>query len=245
MILLTTSAEESAEPYIVALRSVGIRDDEITVIGPGRRTEAGAFAARASGIVLSGGFDVDPSRYGEEVLADGKVEAIPDRDELEWSVLDAARELHLPVWGVCRGLQVINVFLGGSLWQDLPSQHATNVRHAAPEGGVPHATIAHDLRITAPDSAFGALLAPSNGTPTGVNSRHHQAVKRLGTGLRPIAVAGDDLIEAVEIDRTADADAWWLRAVQWHPENLIDLPVQRTLWDDFAAAARRRAEEKT
>jgi putative glutamine amidotransferase len=243
MILLTTSAEERAEPYVTALRAVGFAADEIVVVSPERRSEVGALAARASGVLLSGGCDIEPARYGEAVLPDGDVEMLPERDELEWAVLEIARERRLPVWGICRGLQVINVFLGGSLWQDLPSQLAPNVPHEPSEDGTPVDRLAHDLRVTAPGSAFGARLAPQSAKPVEVNSRHHQAVKTLGEGLRPVAVSSDDLIEAFELDDSAGSGDWWLRAVQWHPENLIELPVQRALWEDFAAAARRRAEE--
>jgi len=241
MILLTTSAEENAEPYIDALRAVGFRDDEISVLGPERRAEVGAFAARASGVLLSGGCDVEPSRYGEVILPGGEVETLAKRDELEWNVLDVARELRLPVWGICRGLQVINVYFGGSLWQDLPSQVVSTLSHVPPDDETPLATLAHEVRVTANDSALGERLAPKAG-PVGVNSRHHQAIKALGAGLRPVAYSPDDLIEAFDFDAAGSGD-WWLRAVQWHPENLIELPVQRALWEDFAAAARRRAKE--
>ncbi len=241
MILLTTSAEENAEPYIDALRAVGFRDDEITVLGPERRAEAAVFAARASGVLLSGGCDVEPARYGEELLGGRGVETLPERDELEWAVLDAARELRLPVWGICRGLQVINVYFGGSLWQDLPSQLESTLAHALLARDTPLATLAHEVRVTAPDSALGERLASRGAAPTGVNSRHHQAIKAVGHGLRPVALSPDDLVEA--LDLLVGGDEWWLRAVQWHPENLIELPLQRALWEDFAAAARRRAKE--
>lgn len=241
MILLTTSAEENAEPYIDALRAVGFRDDEISVLGPERRAEVGAFAARASGVLLSGGCDVEPLRYGEAILPGAAVESLPKRDELEWNVLDVARELRLPVWGICRGLQVINVYFGGSLWQDLTSQRASTLSHVPHDDETPLATLAHEIRVAANDSELGERLAPKAG-PVGVNSRHHQAIKVLGIGLRPVALAPDDLIEAFDLDAAGSGD-WWLRAVQWHPENLIELPVQRALWEDFAAAARRRAKE--
>jgi putative glutamine amidotransferase len=242
MILLTTSAEERAEPYVAALRAVGFRGDEIVVVDPERRAEVGALAARASGVLLSGGCDIDPARYGEAILPDGEVEMLPDRDELEWSVLDVARERRLPVWGICRGLQVINVYFGGSLWQDLLSQRASTLSHVPPDDETPLATLSHEIRVAASDSALGGRLLPRGAGPVGVNSRHHQAIKALGSGLRTVALAPDDLIEAFDLDAAGSGD-WWLRAVQWHPENLIELPVQRALWEDFAAAARRRAKE--
>ncbi len=249
MILLTTSAEERAEPYVEALRAVGFRGDEIAVVAPDGRSGLGDLAGRVSGVLLSGGCDVDPARYGEAVLPDGHVETIPKRDELEWSALDLARERGLPVFGVCRGLQVINVYFGGSLWQDLPSQVGSKLSHEPPDRTMPHAALLHEVRAVAGVSPLGdRLLARGEALgPVAVNSRHHQAIKALGRGLRPAALSPDDLIEAFDLDGGAGdpgtPGGWWLRAVQWHPENLIDLPDQRALWEDFAAAARRHGKE--
>ena len=139
----------------------------------------------------------------------------------------ASLEKHLPVWGVCRGFQVLNVYLGGTLWQDLPTQHPTGVHHDVSE--TPE-TLAHTVRVVAPRAPIGERLARE--VPR-VNSRHHQAVKKLAEGLQPAALSPDGLVEAAFLDRRD----WWVRGVQWHPENLVALPQQRALWTDFVRAA--------
>jgi len=135
----------------------------------------------------------------------------------------------MPVWGVCRGLQVLNVFLGGSLWQDLPSQRPGEIAHSVSE---PKDHLAHTVTVLEPGKPLGEVLARETAR---VNSRHHQAIKRLADGLVPIAESPDGLIEAVILDRPD----WWVRGVQWHPENLVALAQQRALWEDFVRAVPR------
>ena len=154
----------------------------------------------------------------------------PERDELEWSLLDLARERRLPVWGICRGLQVLNVYLGGSLWQDLPTQAPSQVDHSRSE--TPD-VLAHTVKVIAPDAPIGDRL--TRDIPL-VNSRHHQAVRRAADGFVPVALSPDGLVEAAVLDR----DDWWVRAVQWHPENLVELAQQRALWIDFIQRRRLR-----
>ena len=227
-ILVSTSTDEYSAPYVAALRAVGVPEERIRVVGPHHsEVPIGELAAEAEGIVLCGGLDVAPERYGEEALPYARVELIPERDELEWSLLDAARHARTPVWGVCRGLQVLNVYLGGSLWQDLPTQVPSQIDHTVSD--TPD-VLAHTVRVLEPRAPLGERLARD--VPM-VNSRHHQAVKRLADGLVPVALSPDGLVEAAFLDD----DAWWMRGVQWHPENLIALAQQRSLWADFARAA--------
>jgi putative glutamine amidotransferase len=226
-ILVSTASEEKAEPYVAALRAVGVPQERILVVTPAEAEAARALASGAAAVVLCGGADVVPERYGETMLEGANVEPVPDRDALEWALLDAARDGHLPVWGVCRGFQVINVYLGGSLWQDLPTQHPTSVNHEVSE--MPD-TLAHTVRVVAPGAPIGERLARE--VPR-VNSRHHQALKKVAEGFHPVALSPDGLVEAAFLDRPD----WWVRGVQWHPENLIALPQQRTLWVDFVRAA--------
>ena len=227
LVLVSASSEEYTAPYVEALKAAGFSEDEIRVVTPADREAARELAPQAAGLVLCGGIDVDPARYGEEILNE-TVEVYPERDELEWELLAAAQAAGTPTWCVCRGVQVLNVFLGGSLWQDLPVQHPSEIHHSIPE---PKSAIAHTVEVLRPDTGLGELLARE--TPQ-VNSRHHQAIKDLGEGLVPVARSADGLIEAVEM-----SGDWWVRGVQWHPENLIALPLQRTLWDDFARAVRK------
>ena len=225
-ILVATSTDEYAGPYAEALRAVGVPEERIRTVGPATETPIGELASGAAGLLLCGGLDVEPWRYGEETLPDADVETSPDRDEVEWALLDAARERRLPVWAICRGFQVVNVYLGGTLWQDLPKQHPSAIHHSVTETP---ATLAHTVKLVEP----GAPVAERLPDAARVNSRHHQALKRLGNGLVPVALSPDELVEAVYLD---DKD-WWVRGVQWHPENLIALPEQRSLWIDFVRAA--------
>jgi putative glutamine amidotransferase len=201
--------------------------------------DAGELLAGASGLVLCGGDDVDPSRYGEAPLPGAGLDLAPRRDALEWRLLEAARARRLPVWGICRGFQVINVFFGGSLWQDLPLQRPAPVAH---DPGPPQDRLAHSLHLLAPDAPLGERLAGAGPAPR-VNSRHHQGIKRLGAGLLAVAAAPDGLIEAAVLTAGGAAEggdeaprSWWVRGVEWHPENLLALPEQLALWQDFATA---------
>lgn len=225
-IIVATGTDEYAAPYVEALRAAGVPAESIQVVTPGEPVAELYFA---QGLVLCGGVDVVPARYGEETLPSAGVETFPERDDLEWSLLEAARAARIPVWAVCRGLQVVNVYLGGSLWQDLPTQRPGAVDHSVSD--TPD-TIAHTVRVTAPDAPLGELLTRE--VPR-VNSRHHQAIKRLADGLVPVAESPDGLIEAAVL---ADPD-WWVHGVQWHPENLIALAQQRALWADFVRATER------
>jgi putative glutamine amidotransferase len=237
-LLLTTSLEENAAPYLAALKAVGFPAERLRVLTPEARGSVAGLAAGAAGLVLCGGIDVDPARYGEATLPDAGVETLPERDELEWELLEAARAARLPVWAVCRGLQVLNVFLGGTLWQDLPTQLPGLGDHHVAE---PKDALVHQVHPTPEPTRTGALLAAE---PALVNSRHHQAIRRLAPGLAPAALSPDGLIEAVELhdpNRPGDG-GWWVRGVQWHPENLLALAQQRALWQDFATVVGAREE---
>jgi putative glutamine amidotransferase len=226
-ILLSTASEERAQPYVEALMAAGVPESAIRIVTPGSQVSE----AHPSGLLLCGGLDVDPARFGEAVLPDGNVEINAERDQLEWDLLDLARERRLPVWGVCRGIQVLNVYLGGSLWQDLPTQAPSAVDHSQSE--TPD-QLAHAVQVIEPGAPVGERLTRENGEDgQRVNSRHHQAIRRLAEGFVPVALSPDGLVEAAVLDR----DGWWVRAVQWHPENLIALDAQRALWIDFVRAA--------
>ena len=224
-ILVSASTDEKACPYVEALRGAGVPAAAIQIVKPSSPVPLRELADKATGLVLCGGIDVAPERYGEATRPDTHVEVSLERDELEWSLLDLARERRLPVWAVCRGFQVVNVYLGGSLWQDLPSQHPSAINHSVtttPE------TLVHTVEVE-PSAPIGERIT---GRDSRVNSRHHQAVKRLADGLVPVALSPDGLIEAAVLER----GDWWVRGVLWHPENLIALDPQRALWKDFVRA---------
>ena len=157
------------------------------------------------GFLLTGGHDVSPEMYHEAPMA-GLAVCCPRRDAMEGIVLRKALEKDRPVLGICRGIQFINAFLGGTLYQDLPTQHPSEIEH---HQTAPYDRPIHEVTIVA-DSPLQRCLG---GNRLAVNSYHHQAVKRLAPGLEAMAYAPDGLIEAAYLPGKK-----FLWAVQWHPE---------------------------
>ena len=139
--------------------------------------------------------------------ATGTIVASAERDKLETLLLSRALQADKVVLGICRGLQFINVFLGGTLWQDLPSQHPSEIVHRQ---GKPYDVPTHQVTLS------GDLQALLRKNILEVNTLHHQAIKDLGSGLMPMAVAPDGIIEAAQM--SGKRFVW---AVQWHPEYLF------------------------
>ncbi len=190
--------------YLRVLNRVGLTPLLVTPAHDPADVEA--LVGLASGLVLSGGEDVEPSRFGEEPRPElGEVS--PIRDAMEWKALDAALAREVPVLGICRGMQLLNVYFGGTLYQDLPTELGQDVLHyqTAP-WGEHH----HEVECTQ-----GSLMHDILGdcVPLEINSFHHQAVKDLAPRVRCTAQAEDGLIEAIE---SLDHD--WVVGVQWHPE---------------------------
>ena len=173
------------------------------------------------GLLLPGGWDVDPARYGEK--ADAKVGDIdPELDETEIRLFNEARQREIPVLGLCRGQQVINVAMGGSLIQHLEG-------HEVRAYGRRH--LAHTV-VVDPASELGRA---AEGQPIRVNSLHHQAVRSVASGLRQTATGDDGTIEGLE------SDDGLIVAVQCHPEELTgDLPWASRLFERFVARTRAR-----
>jgi putative glutamine amidotransferase len=205
----------SREHYLKALRDAGF---DVLAVDAGDAVPD-AFDA----LCLSGGEDIEPARYG--AAADPKTETIDSaRDALELGLIATARERDVPVLGICRGLQVINVAYGGSLLQHVDGHREAN------------GPIAPHIAVAAP----GSKLAAACGTaPFSVNARHHQAVARSGLapGLVPTTLI-DDVVEAFE-----DQSQRWLVAVQWHPERSADPDMSAAgtrIFGAFADAAARQ-----
>lgn len=158
------------------------------------------------GVLLTGGVDVDPVIYGE--TPHPTVETDAARDDYEIALAKLAIERDVPLLAICRGVQVLNVAAGGTLIQDLPSQHPSSIAHSITE---PKNSIAHPVEIT-PGTCLSVLL----GAPTSidVNSRHHQAVKDTAPEFVVAAVSPDGVVEAIERPESA-----FCVGVQWHPEN--------------------------
>jgi putative glutamine amidotransferase len=184
-------------------------------------------AGELHGLLLTGGGDVDPALFGEAphpTLQD----VAPARDTLEMSVLRLALDRHLPVLAVCRGVQVLNVALGGTLYQDVATDPGTQLPHSQKE---PRDQPTHKVKVTP-----GSRLAETLGADEiEVNSMHHQAIHRLGRGLTAVAWAPDQLVEGAELDDRAR----FVLGVQWHPEELVghSEPARR-LFSALVAAAR-------
>ncbi len=182
------------------------------------------------GLLLTGAqYDLDPAWYGAQP-ATGTLETNYDRDEFDRLVLAWAGKYNLPVLGICHGCQAINVALGGTLIQDIPVGVPDALNHRSPSNTGEYA---HEVEL-----APGSLLNPGGEALVArVNSAHHQAVGRVAPALRPIAVASDGVIEALE---AADPSSQFILAVQWHPERLAaDDALSSRVIEVLVAAARR------
>jgi putative glutamine amidotransferase len=184
------------------------------------------------GLMLTGGADVAPVRYGEAAHP-AVVEVEPERDDFEIALVQEARRRNLPILAICRGIQVMNVAFGGSLVQDIPSQVPGALQHklAVPLHH-PYA-LAHEVWFEK-DSLLGSLLKDrlNDADACEVNSRHHQAVKQVADGFRVTATAPDGVIEAIE-----DPGSRFCLGVQWHPENFWRTGEFRALFEGFVQAS--------
>lgn len=209
-VALATRNEDRAEPYRRALQNAGL---DVVTFAP----NGGASLDGVAGLVLSGGTDVDPALYRATPVPETDA---PDRerDDYESELLREALIRDLPVLAICRGLQLFNVARGGTLIQHLPN----TLKHKQRTGGIP----VHEVVVE------GSMAEVFGARETGVNSRHHQAVDRLGDGLVVTARdPGDGVIEGFVMPA-----ARFAVAVQWHPEDMVDAPDQVRLFTAFANA---------
>jgi putative glutamine amidotransferase len=184
------------------------------------------------GLLLSGGSDLDPGYYGEEPVPELGV-TLPERDAFEMALVRIALRRGMPVFGICRGMQVLNVALGGTLYQDLPSQWDRDLlrhRQATPKWQPTHEVRIEDRSYIA--SVMGRKMVK-------VNSYHHQGIRTLAEGLVVTGRSTDGVIEAVE---AADLSERWLLGVQWHAEAMRGAgPQQESLFEAHVSAAERHA----
>jgi putative glutamine amidotransferase len=210
-------------PYLECLRRGGTRPVLITAPDEGTPGES---LEPFDGLVLIGGGDIDPSRYGQTQHPEA-YGVDRDRDALEVDLLLEADRNEMPVLGICRGLQVVNVAFGGTLHQHLPDVPGLD-RHRAPSSG-----LMHEVKV----NESSRLHAACGQSALEASSWHHQGIDRLGEGLVPVAWSGDGLVEAIE------RPDGWVVAVQWHPEETAATdPAQQALFDAFARQARGRAD---
>jgi len=218
-------------PYLDALRRAGART---AIVAPGEQGTPEEILEPFDGLLMVGGGDIDPSRYGGG--SNDHVYGIePDRDEFEIDLLHAADRLALPTLCICRGMQVMNVAFGGSLHPHLPDVPGL-IQHGVPVEGT--LTI-HDVTPT-PGSRLAAVTKSG---PLAAASHHHQGIDRLGEGLDATGRTEDGLIEAIEriVPDQQDERATWMLGVQWHPEETAERdPSQQSLFEALTLLARIR-----
>ncbi len=230
MPLIAIAQNRRMSDYVESIRRAGGEPIEVGADGE----SPDHILARVDGILLTGGGDVDPEIYGE-ARHETFDAAESGRDAFEIALTKAAVASGVPYLAICRGMQLLNVAMGGSLIQDIPSQVPGALTHSVTE---PRFAIAHEVWV-AKDSRLSALLADhmDDGETCHVNSRHHQSVQRAANGFDVTATAPDGVIEAME----KPGDTFCV-AVQWHPENFWRTGEFRSLFEGFvqAASARKR-----
>jgi gamma-glutamyl-gamma-aminobutyrate hydrolase PuuD len=189
--------------------------------------------AASDGILLTGGGDVLPALYGQAAHPAFDA-AEPRRDEYELALIRLASEADLPLFAICRGIQVLNVARGGTLVQHLPEHVSGSVEHNVRESRV---AIAHEVWVTSGSLLERLMRETENDGGFPVNSRHHQAAGTVGSGLITTATAPDGIIEALE-----DPSKRFMLGVQWHPENFYRTGEFRALFEGFVDAARRHSQ---
>ncbi len=230
MAVIGISPCRKLEDYRQAILHVG---GEPRVLDPSMPIEQAL--AGIDGLMLTGGNDVAPSRYGEQAHPT-VVEAEAGRDEFEIGLINSARARELPILAICRGVQMLNVACGGTLVQDIPSQLTGALEHSLPVPPNLAYSLAHEVWVEK-DSLLSKLMRERLADDTcEVNSRHHQAVKEVARGFRVSATAPDGVIEAIE-DPAAD----FCLGVQWHPENFFRTGEFRSLFEGFVEAAQKKS----
>lgn len=228
MPLIAIAQNRRMADYVESVRRAGGEPVEVTLAAEAPEH----ILARVDGLMLTGGGDVDPTLYGE--TPHGTFDAAEaGRDAFEVALSRAAVTRAIPFLAICRGMQVLNVAMGGTLIQDIPSQVPGALPHSVPE---PRFAIAHEVWV-AKGSKLSALLADhmEDGETCHVNSRHHQSVQKAAPGFDVTATSPDGVIEAMEMPSAA-----FCIAVQWHPENFWRTGEFRSLFEGLVQAANAR-----
>src|SRR5918994_602172 len=200
----------TSAPNVRAVATAG----GVPIILPPQGDSIDELIAVIDGLLLSGGPDVDPVRYGDSYVHPATYGIDPDRDQFEIDLFDSARRHGIPTFGICRGIQVMNVALGGTLIQDVATEHpgAADIGHRQHERGLEDSAVGHALSAVEP-----APLPIFGNNDLGVNSFHHQAIRDLAPNLVPVAYSPDGLVEAVVLRGNSE-----VFGVQWHPELMFE-----------------------
>jgi putative glutamine amidotransferase len=230
MPLIGLTACRKIEDYRQAVLHVG---GEVRVIDASMA--ASDVIGSIDGLLLSGGEDLAPARYGEPPHP-SVVDVDPARDEFEIALVEEARRRNLPILAICRGIQVLNVACGGTLVQDIPTEVPGALEHRWTVPPHKPYDLAHEVWVDK-DTLLARLMRErlSDTDACEANSRHHQAVKAVAAGFRVSATAPDGVIEAIE-----DPSARFCLGVQWHPENFWRTGEFRPLFEGFLEAATKR-----
>ncbi|MCL4303279.1 MAG: gamma-glutamyl-gamma-aminobutyrate hydrolase family protein [Anaerolineae bacterium] len=213
--------------YIEAVRRAG----GIPVLLPPGESYQDELLTLLDGVILTGGGDVDPTHY-EGTTHEALEDIDPERDASEINLAKLIVALELPALSICRGAQVLNVALGGTLIEHLPDEVGGEVEHRTTPPGYTY----HSVTIET-GSRLAAVVGQAE---VASNSWHHQAVRQLAPGLKTVAFAPDGTIEAVEMPNHP-----WLIAVQWHPESLAATdPAHQKIFDALVEAAARQAQQR-
>ncbi len=233
--IILTTCDTNEERYLIrkayctAIEAAG---GEILLLPPFQEKTIDTILAHADGLLLTGGDDIHPKHYGEEIAPHYNGEINEERDHYEKVLIEHAVARRVPILGICRGMQALNVFFGGSLYQDITHEIPNSLPHKT-ECALGRGHIAHEVTVV-PESLLARIVRRDT---LPVNSLHHQVVKNVGQGLSVNARATDGLIEGIEHTTYP-----FLLGVEWHPEELRDEP-SRDLFAAFTEAARAYRDE--
>lgn len=229
-ILVTTAVNDLgaislAKKYVTSILNSGGIALVLPYLEDGKQIQE--YADMADGFLFTGGCDIEPSRYGEEKKETcGEIE--PLRDEIEYKLFDIAYKTGKPILAICRGAQLVNCALGGTLYQDLPTECDTIPDH---RGSIEDSEYRHTIKVVEGTPLYSILGCET----VSINTYHHQAAKTIGSWLQVMARSEDGVVEAIY-----STEHPYIRGYQWHPERMYDSDAgMREIFNDFIEAAKK------